>query len=331
MGRHAFIERSSGRLVEEPLFGERLVSFLYSTVRECSPLLFRAAISPRVSDLLALLYFDLPWSGRRLARERFVARFGIDLGECSDSPAALATPRALFERRIRYWELRPLPAELSAVVSPADARVVVGSLAAGAPLPIKNKLFTVGELLGPGFAPWAGRFLDGDAAIFRLTPEKYHYTHTPVAGRVVGVAEIAGLCHSCNPSALLEVATPYSKNRRRVTLIDSDVAGGTGVGLVAMVEVVALMIGEVVEAYSDERYNAPRALSPGDVIRRGQPRGLFRPGSSTVVCLFEPGRVCFAPDLLRHAARNDVASLFAPALPWVETDVRVRSVIAFPS
>jgi phosphatidylserine decarboxylase len=40
---------------------------------------------------------------------------------------------------------------------------------------------------------------------------------------------------------------PYSKNKRVVTIIDTDVEGGTGIGLVAMIEVVALMIGDIVQ------------------------------------------------------------------------------------
>ena len=50
------------------------------------------------------------------------------------------------------------------------------------------------------------------------------------------------------------MVTPYSKNRRHVTLIDTDVPGGSQVGMVAMVEVTALMIGDIVQCYSDEKY-----------------------------------------------------------------------------
>ena len=52
------------------------------------------------------------------------------------------------------------------------------------------------------------------------------------------------------PGAVVALVTPYSKNSRVVTIIDTEVPGGTGVGLVAMIEVVALMIGEVVQCYS---------------------------------------------------------------------------------
>ncbi len=72
------------------------------------------------------------------------------------------------------------------------------------------------------------------------------------------------------PVAVINVVTPFSKNKRVVTIIDSDVPGGTGVGLVAMVEVVALMIGDVVQAYSETKYDSPKNDTPRDVFgKRG--------------------------------------------------------------
>jgi hypothetical protein len=76
------------------------------------------------------------------------------------------------------------------------------------------------------------------------------------------------------------MATPFSKNRRYVAVIDTDVPGGTGVGLAAMIEVVALVIGDVVQAYSEERYDTPRPLHRGMFLRKGTPKSLYRPGSS---------------------------------------------------
>jgi phosphatidylserine decarboxylase len=76
--------------------------------------------------------------------------------------------------------------------------------------------------------------------ICRLTPEKYHYTHCPASGVVRDIYDLPGAYHSCHPAATVALAAPFSKNRRVVTIIDTDVANGSGVGLVAMIEVVAL-------------------------------------------------------------------------------------------
>lgn len=326
---HAFVERDDGRIVDERLFADRIVSYLYSSVRESAPTLFRAATSARMSRVLGWVNYDAPFGPRLLGSQRFLARCGVDLEECVDPPRALTTPRAVFERRIRYWDGRPQPERPDVVVSPADSRATVGSLNADSALFIKGKFFALDELLGTPAD--ARRFVGGEVALFRLTPDKYHYTHTPVSGRVEQHYPISGAHHACNPSTPLELATPLSRNARTVTVFDTDVEGGTGVGVVAMVEVVALMIGRIDQRYSERRYEDPRPLRPGDFAVRGAPKALFRPGSSSVVLLFEPGRVRFADDLERNAARFDVPSRLSLAAgrPLVETDVRVRSPLAF--
>jgi phosphatidylserine decarboxylase len=107
------------------------------------------------------------------------------------------------------------------------------------------------------------------------------------------------------------MATPFSKNRRYVAVIDTDVPGGTGVGLAAMIEVVALVIGDVVQAYSEERYDTPRPLHRGMFLRQGTPKSLYRPGSSTDVLLFQRGRIRFDDDFIANMRRPGVASRFS--------------------
>lgn len=327
---HQYIDRRSGVVRDERLFGDRLVNLIYSRVRENSPWLFRALTSTRLSDLLGFVNYDLPLGNRLSGSQRFLQRLGVDLAECLDAPETLNTARKVFERRIRYWECRPMPQDPRVVVSPADAKVLVGALAGRMGFWLKNKFFTYEELLGTDKREWLHAFAGGDFAIFRLTPEKYHYNHAPVAGRVVDFYAIDGACHSCNPGAVIELATPYSKNKRFVTVIDTDIPGGTGVGLVAMIEVVALMIGEVVQACSDERYDAPQPLQLGMFLRRGAPKSLYRPGSSTDVLLFQRGRICFDDDIVANMRRQGVASRFTRGfgVPLVETDLAVRSSIA---
>jgi phosphatidylserine decarboxylase len=324
---HQYVERMSGRICDEQLYWDSAIRFLYSSVRESAPRLFAAMTSPRMSSFLAFLNYE-SFVGRKVAGgRRFIGQYGIDFTECVDgsSPTTLAQ---IFERKIRYWETRPMSKEPKHIVSPADARMVWGSLHEASPLFIKGKFFEVAELLG-GVGDWR-RFIDGDWAVFRLTPEKYHYSHCPVAGVVREFASLDGSCHACNPAAVVEVVTPYSKNRRDVTIIDTDVPGGSGVGLVAMVEVAALMIGDIVQCSSIEKYRAPIGMAPGLFLYRGSPKSRYRPGGSTDVLLFERGRIRMSEDLVRAQQRPDVHSRLSVGFgaPLVETEVRVRSTIA---
>jgi phosphatidylserine decarboxylase len=105
------------------------------------------------------------------------------------------------------------------------------------------------------------------------------------------------------------------------------------VGLVAIIEVVALMIGDILQVYSEERYEDPRPLHRGSFVKRGAPKSLFRPGSSTDVLLFQQGRIRFAEDLIQNMYRQGVQSRFSSGFgrSLVETDLKARSLIALPA
>jgi phosphatidylserine decarboxylase len=97
-----------------------------------------------------------------------------------------------------------------------------------------------------------------------------------------------------------------------------------------MIEIVALMIGDIVQAYSEIGYENPRAVAPGMFVKKGVPKSLYRPGSSTDLLLFQRGRVTFAKDLVENVRRSDVQSRFSVGFggPLAETDLKVRSLIA---
>ncbi len=326
---HQHVDRKTGAVVTERLVGDPLIQHLYSRAREDAPLLFNAVTSRRMSAILAFLNFDLPLAGGYRGWVHRVRNMGIQVDECLEGLESLSTPRQLFERKIRYWHYRPMPKATDRVVSPADARMLVGSCDRHASLFLKEKFFRFDELFGLDRKRWLGAFKGGDFAIFRLTPDKYHYNHTPVAGRVVDLYAVNGCCHSCNPGAVVSMVTPFSKNYRVVTVIDTDVAGGTGVGLVTMIEITAMMIGDVVQCYSTRGYEDPQGLSPGMFVKRGCPKSLYRPGSSVDVLFFQKGRIVFAEDIITNMQRRDIASRFSLHFgsPLVETDVAVRSEI----
>lgn len=328
LGNHQFVR--DGQVMNETLFADQVVRFLYSTTRERAPFLFRMVTGKRFSSWLGYWNFDMRLGTKLLGNRDFLKQCGVDLSECVEEASYFDTARKIFERQIRYWECRPEPKDPGCVVSPADSRMLVGNLDLTSVFHVKNKFFELPELLAK--EAWVRSFDGGSFAAFRLTPELYHYNHTPVAGRVLDVYQVMGDYHACNPAAVIEMVTPYSKNRRWVTVIDTDVPGGTGVGLVAMVEVVALMIGDLKSAYSEKGYEDPRALQPGMMMQRGVPKSLFRPGSSTDILLFEPGRIQFEPTFLENQRRAGVESRFNSAFqaPLVETEVRVRQAVAYP-
>jgi phosphatidylserine decarboxylase len=330
MTPHQYIERETLDIRTEWLYWDRVIGFCYSRLRERAPSLFRMVTGKRFSGLLGFVNYDLFMGGRLLGLDRLARRSGIDLSECCDDPRNLTTPRRIFERKIRYWDCRPMPEDPACIVSPADARMVTGSFCDTGMLFLKEKFFEFNRLFGEDKDEWIRAFRDGDFAVFRLTPEKYHYNHVPVSGIVRDIYEVDGAYHSCNPAAVVRVMTPYSLNRRVVTVMDTDVPGGTGVGLVAMIEVVALMIGDIVQCYSEERYDNPRSIHPGMFLKKGAPKSLYRPGSSADVLVFQKGKVEFASDIVSNLYNRRASNRFNGwfGRVFVETEVKVRSSVA---
>ncbi len=327
---HQYIDRSSGAIMTENLYCDRLIAFLYSALRENAAFMFKAVISARMSALLAFCNYDLFFRMRLTHPRQLIQRLGINRHELAEPAEALSCPQKLFERKIKYWVHRPMPANPGVVVSPADAKMVVGSLQTESMFFLKAKFFHFEELLGQDKTVWLRAFHEGDYAILRLTPEKYHYNHVPASGEVVDIYAIDGSCHSCNPGAVITEATPFSKNRRVVTIIDTDVPGGEQIGLVGMVEVTALMIGDIRQCYSDAYYDAPRKVTPGLLVAKGRPKSLYRPGSSVDVLFFQKDRVKFCRDIIANMRNLNASSRFTRGFgqPLVETDINVRAAIA---
>ncbi|HOJ70676.1 MAG TPA: phosphatidylserine decarboxylase [Syntrophorhabdaceae bacterium] len=329
MTQHQFIDREALKVKDEVFYGDRIIRFIYSKKREMPCVLYKIFSSKRLSDFLGFFYYDSFIGSKITKTKEFMDRMGIDYSECLENPRLLNTPRKIFERKILYWTKRPMPEDERYIVSPADSKVMLGSFAETSLLYIKNKFFQYQELLGIDKMEWIERFKNGDFAIFRLTPDKYHYNHTPVSGLVIDFYSIDGYYHSCHPEAIVTLCTPHSKNKRVITIINTDVDGGTCIGIVAMVEVAALLIGDIVQCYSEYRYNNPQNIYKGIFLKRGQPKSLFRPGSSTTILLFQRDRVAFSPDLIKNSRRHDIANIYSRGFgtPLVETDVKVRSPI----
>ena len=327
---HQYIDRNTSSVVTESLVADEMVQQIYSTIREDYPKLFRALVSPQFSKFLGFINYDLYIGAKSVGVRKMIHNLRIDMSECIEPPEFFNTTRKIFERKINYPVFRPMQTEKGVVAAPADSRILIGSFRTQSALFIKEKFFSYAELIGTGKPAWRDDFRNGDFAIFRLTPDKYHYNHLPVSGEVVDFYEIRGLCHSCNPGAVIREATPFSKNTRVVTVIDTDKRGGDGIGLVCMIEVTALMIGEVKQCYSTHWYDDPVSVETGLFVEKGQPKSRYLPGSSVTILIFQENRIQFSEDLLNNLGRQDATSRFSKFLghPLVETDVQVRSAIA---
>ncbi len=250
----------------------------------------RSSPRPRDGALLRFLYRTMPgrcllrllcarWVSRLCGRfldsplsrplvGPFVRKSGIRLEEFES--ASYRCFNDCFTRRIRP-ELRPVDRGADALIAPCDGLLSVYRIEGGAVIPVKQSRYTISELLGGD--PASERFDGGVCLVFRLRVEHYHRYCYPDGGRVLRSAFLPGELHTVRPIAL-EKLPVFVRNCREYALLETD-----RLGLVAQVEVGAMLVGRIQNHPAPERF------------ARGEEKGMFRYGGSTVILLIEPGRL----------------------------------------
>jgi phosphatidylserine decarboxylase len=191
-----------------------------------------------------------------------------------------------------YRELKPEARPCSApdnphiIVSPADCRsVVFNSIDAATNIWIKGREFSIKRLLGDAYPEDAPRYENGSLGIFRLAPQDYHRFHIPVDGFLREPKHIAGEYYTVNPMAIRSALDVYGENVRVICPIDSEQHGR-----VMVVCVGAMMVGSTVITRQG-----------GEHVKRAEELGYFKFGGSTIVILFEPGRMVWDGDLVDNS------------------------------
>jgi len=130
-------------------------------------------------------------------------------------------------------------------------------------------------------------FLGGAILIARLCPVDYHRFHFPDEGEILERYALKGSLHSVNPFALNYKNDIFMVNERQVSILKTK-----NFGKLAYIEVGALLVGKIIQTYSQSYF------------QRGQEKGYFLFGASTVVILGEPGLWTPSLDLLEQTHRG---------------------------
>lgn len=271
------IDRDTGREFEEVVLGEKYIRWAYqnknSSVLE--RLLFRSSLISKIMGL----WYDSPFSRGKI--DTAIAELGIDESEFLAPKSSFRTFNEFFIRHLKP-EARPYSKMAEDIVSPADGRVLVfPRLDAERFLPVKGHPFSIHKML-PGLSR---RYVNGSLAIVRLCPADYHRYHFPCAGRIIETKYLSGALHSVNPIALGSGPDVFGENKRCYTLIETAAAG-----MVCFVEVGAFGVGSIVNTCTS------------GAVEKMDEKGFFKFGGSTVVLVFEEGKVSFSEDLVAHSA-----------------------------
>jgi phosphatidylserine decarboxylase len=231
--------------------------------------------------------------------------YDVTLDECAHR-GPWASFDAFFTRELREGA-RQIEGDPRTIVSPADGRLdAPGRIDAGGTYLVKGRPYSVEELVGD--AEEARRMLGGAGFVVYLSPRDYHRVHAPVSGTIRRIRSMPGDYYPVNDVGVRHVPNLFCRNRRVSIEIDAD----GGLGRVAVIMVVAMIVGRITTIGSDAR-DVPLGdltFDPPLRVERGDELGIFHLGSTVVVLteapaagewLAEQGPVRYGQALLRAA------------------------------
>ncbi|MBL1279480.1 MAG: phosphatidylserine decarboxylase [Fluviicola sp.] len=211
----------------------------------------------------------------------FVEKHKIDLNEYQKQEFEHFND--FFYRKIKK-SARPIG---EGIVSPADGRVLVfPKITDTQKFYVKGSEFNLKTFLQN--EELAKKYHNGSMMIVRLAPVDYHRFHFPVSGIVSESVKIKGDYYSVSPIALRQKVDIFLQNKREYCSVQNDQYG----------DVLVCDIGATLTAGIHQTY------TPNSRVKKGDEKGYFSFGGSTLIVLFEAEKVDFSQNLIEFCEKG---------------------------
>lgn len=283
-----FFNRPAQRMETELVYGDSAIKFIYNNALGKA---FSPIVASKLVSQLYGSYQDLPISGGKVPS--FVEKFAIDLSIYKagsvDSDKKENSYKTFNEFFIRQFndEQRPFIEDKNKMPAFSEARYFGHSeINADIKVPVKGQLLKAKDLLGD--SKWSDAFAGGPLIIARLCPVDYHRYHYPLSGETLDSFPIKGEYHSVNPLALKAKPEIFIKNERRASILNTE-----RFGKLAYIEVGAAMVGKIIQSHNEATPH-----------QRGDEKGYFLFGGSTVILLGEKGKWRPSQDIIENTQKG---------------------------
>lgn len=295
-----FYNRETKQNEIEKIYGDAFIRWLYCTPsgKGLSGLLTKAPISKAYgwmqdSSLL---------SGHKA--KKFIQDFNIKMDEFEPGSLSASDIQDSYKSFNEFFIRKFKPGKRVIAENPelmpafCEARYLgYESISLDQVFPVKGEELTAKKLLAN--EEWSHIFDGGPLMIARLCPVDYHRFHFPDDGEVLVDYRVHGAFHSVNPFALRFKDEVFSENERHVTILETK-----NFGKIAYIEVGAICVGKIIQNYE------------GKTFKRGQEKGYFLFGASTVIVLGEKNKFKIASDIVDNSKNR------------LETYLKLGSVVA---
>lgn len=274
--------RQTSALEEETIFEKAVMEFFYGSRLGfwISEVLLKRRLATEV-------YARTQHSPSSLAKiKTFIENNNINTDELERPVSSFKTFNEFFIRKLKP-EARPIDPNPNHLISIADCRLAVYEIKEDTVFPVKAKRFTLAELLDSAVAPeLLKKFYGGLCLIFRLAPVDYHRFGYVDDCEQTPVQIINGFYRSVHPLSLRRMKAVFTENQRETCVLHT-----RNFGEVIHIDVGATGVGRIVQQHRN-----------GGNFQRGEEKGYFEFGGSTVILLLQPGVVKMDDDIAKYAA-----------------------------
>ena len=268
--------RGSDSILNEKVPGGGFLSFLYGG-NPIGKLSLFLLVKRKVFSVGFGKFMSSSRSKKKIAP--FVNKHQIDLNEYIQPEDGYQSFNDFFYRHIKP-ESRTIE---NGAVTPADGRIVAfNSISDTQKFFVKGSEFNLLSFICD--QKLASKYKDGAMMIVRLAPVDYHRFHFPVSGKVSKSKVISGYYYSVSPLALRKKMEIFCQNQREYCIQSSEEFGD-----VLICDVGATLTGSIFQTYKEDTY-----------LNKGAEKGYFAFGGSTLIVLFEKGKIQFSPDLIKN-------------------------------
>ncbi len=270
--------RRTGEYETEKVAGAGAMKYLYGTGPGKAGL--ELLVKRKLYSCLSGIFCDSRFSKGQIPG--FIASFGIDMSFCEKKEEEFKSFNEFFIRKLKP-EARVFAEDPELLPCPGDGRLKAWrDIDTDRLVQVKGFTYSLKELIGD--ERLAAAYRGGLCLLLRLAPVDYHRFHF-VDGGVCGESHpINGYYYSVNPIALERVAYVFCRNKREYGILHSE-----NFGKILYIEVGATSVGSIVQTYT-----------PGKKVARGEEKGYFKFGGSTLLLFLEKGRAAIHGDILEQ-------------------------------
>ena len=252
--------------------GNGTLSFFYRTV--LGRIFLKVLTRPGISKTCGLI-MDSKIS--KIAIKPFINKNNIDITEYEDRE--YLSYNDFFTRKIKK-DHRHINNGKNSLIAPCDSKMTAYKIDDNSYFSIKGSYYTISELLKN--EELAEKYKGGHCLIFRLSVDDYHRYCYIDDGYHSKNIYIKGVLHTVRPIAL-EKYNIYKENAREYTVLQT-----ANFGDVTQVEIGALMIGRIKNLHDNYQFS------------KGEEKGMFEFGGSTIALLFEKDKVVIDEEILHN-------------------------------